>query len=79
MENDFHSSPLSKEEKYKYNYNYFDSLSLNFVSTLDQYELKDKTFKQFCQILKKKISKFFNINIQGSREENEKEKKDKKK
>ena len=78
MENDFNSSPLSKEEKYKYNYNYFDSLSLNFVSTLDQYELKDKTFKQFCQILKKKISKFFNINIQGSREENEKEKKDKK-
>ena len=78
MENDFNSSPLKKEEKYKYNFNYFDSVSLNFVLTLDQDEIKDNLFKQFCLILKQRIAKFFNINIQGGSEENEKEKKDKK-
>ena len=78
IENDFKSSPLKNEEKYKYNYNYFDSLSLNLVTTLDQCELKDNSLKQICSILKNRISKIFNINIQGAREENEKEKKDKK-
>ena len=36
------------------------------------------SLKQICSILKNRISKIFNINIQGAREENEKEKKDKK-